>query len=138
MASQILVPLDGSKNSFRGLSKAIMLAKLTNSEITALFVIQNSPSELDVIKNLLKKKQKMQYINIMKKASLQCKNNNISFFDVLEYGNVGDVIVSFAKKNRFDFIVIGSRGMGSIKETFLGSTSSSVIHNSKIPVLVVK
>ena len=38
----------------------------------------------------------------------------------------------------FDLIVIGSRGMGAIKEFFLGSTSNYVMHKSKKPVLIVK
>jgi len=35
-------------------------------------------------------------------------------------------------------IVMGSRGMGSAKGVFLGSTSNHVLHKSKIPVLIVK
>ena len=36
---KILVPLDGSKNSFRGLDKAISIAKQSESIITGMFVI---------------------------------------------------------------------------------------------------
>ena len=43
-----------------------------------------------------------------------------------------------AKKEKFDLIVIGSRGMGTAKEIFLGSTSNYVLHKSPIPVLIVK
>ena len=46
--------------------------------------------------------------------------------------------MQFANNKQFDIVVIGSRGMSSIKETFLGSTSNYVLHKSKIPVLVVK
>ncbi len=35
---KILVPLDGSKNSIRGLDKAISLARACHSTITALYV----------------------------------------------------------------------------------------------------
>ena len=55
-----------------------------------------------------------------------------------EFGHEGQTIVSFAEKNKYDIIVIGSRGMGIIKETFLGSTSHYVVHTTKLPVLVVK
>jgi nucleotide-binding universal stress UspA family protein len=34
--------------------------------------------------------------------------------------------------------VIGSRGMGAVKEIFLGSVSNYVLHKSKKPVLIVK
>ena len=136
--NKILVPLDGSKNSFRALSNAITLAKQTQSEITGLFVIQSNPSEIDTLRNILKKNQKTQYQNIMKKARMQCKRNDIGFIDLLEYGHEGNTIVSFARKNKFDLIVIGSRGLGPLKEFFLGSTSRHVVHYSKIPVLVIK
>lgn len=135
---KILVPLDGSKNSFRALSKAIMLAKQIDGTITGIFVIQNNPSELQVIKNILKLSGTKQYQNIMRKAISLCEKNNVEFIDTLEYGHEGDSIVSFAQKNNFDFIIMGSRGLGSVKEFFMGSTSNYVMHNSKIPVIVVK
>ena len=46
--------------------------------------------------------------------------------------------MKFSQKSRFDIIVIGARGLGSVKEVFLGSVSYSVVHKSKIPVLIVK
>jgi len=67
-----------------------------------------------------------------------CTKKNVEFLDVIEYGDEGGTIVSFAQKNNFDLIVIGSRGIGKLKEIFLGSTSNYVIHSSKIPVLIVK
>jgi nucleotide-binding universal stress UspA family protein len=33
---------------------------------------------------------------------------------------------------------MGSRGLGAIREFFLGSVSHNVVQNSKVPVLVVK
>ena len=53
-------------------------------------------------------------------------------------GNIGKKILNFIKKYNFDMIVMGSRGMGSAKGVFLGSTSNHVLHKSKIPVLIVK
>lgn len=135
---KILVPLDGSKNSLRALNKAIVLAQQNNAEITGIFVIQNNPSELSIIKNILTRSLKKQYQTIMKNARILCKKNKVDFIDTLEFGHEGNTIVSFAQKNNFGIIVIGTRGLGSIKEFFLGSTSSYVVHNSKIPVLVVK
>eukprot|EP00020_Sapocribrum_chincoteaguense_P007174 CAMPEP_0170747910 /NCGR_PEP_ID=MMETSP0437-20130122/9572_1 /TAXON_ID=0 /ORGANISM="Sexangularia sp." /LENGTH=158 /DNA_ID=CAMNT_0011086715 /DNA_START=58 /DNA_END=532 /DNA_ORIENTATION=+ len=36
-----------------------------------------------------------------------------------------------------DMIVVGSRGLGLIKRAVLGSVSSHIVHNAKVPVLVV-
>lgn len=135
---KILVGLDGSKNSFRALAKAIVLAKQTKASITGIFVIPTFPTEMGLVPthvgNSLGKKCK----NVMSMAKSKCMKQNLEFLDTVEYGNEGSTIVSFAKKNNYDMIVIGSRGMGIIKEIFLGSTSNYVIHKSKIPVLIVK
>ncbi len=57
---------------------------------------------------------------------------------MIEYSDEGEKIVSFAAKNKCDLIVMDSRGLGSIREAFLGSTLNHVLHTSKIPVMIVK
>lgn len=135
---KILVALDGSKNSLRALIESINLSEQINASITGIFVIRAFPTETEVVRkiigNALNKKSK----NFMKVAKSKCKKKNIEFYDVTEFGHEGQTIVSFAEKNKYDFIVIGSRGMGIVKELFLGSTSNYVVHKSKIPVLIVK
>ena len=53
-------------------------------------------------------------------------------------GHTGSEIVKFTQQGKFDIIVMGARGVGGAKETFLGSTSNYLMHKTKIPVLVVK
>lgn len=134
----ILVPLDGSKNSFRALDNAIRLAKHTDASITCLFVIQAFPTEMGLVRTIVGKALGKRARNSLKEAKAKCKRNKVEFLDVIEFGEEGQTIVSFANENNFDLIVIGSRGLGSVKEFFLGSTSNYVVHKSKIPVLVVK
>ena len=135
---KILVPLDGSANSFRGLDVAIHMARQSHATITGLYVAgitkprTNEPiTPLERI--LLEHAQK-----IMKKAKLKAAKKGILFVDRVSYGDDGKRIVSIAERDNFDMIVIGSRGMGAAKEIFLGSTSNYVLHKSKKPVLVVK
>jgi len=135
---KILVPLDGSSNSFRGLDVAIHIARECQATITGLYVAGIvKPRTSDPIspleKILLEHAQK-----IMKKAKLKSAQKGILFFDRISYGNDEKRIVEIAEKQNFDLIVIGSRGMGSAKELFLGSTSNYVLHKSKKPVLIVK
>jgi nucleotide-binding universal stress UspA family protein len=135
---QILVPLDGSSNSFRGLDVAIHMAKQCHATITGLYVVGiNKPQINEQItpleKILLEHAQK-----IMKKAKLQAAKAGILFFDRISYGDSGKRIVDVVRRKNFDLVVIGSRGMGAAKEIFLGSTSNFVLHKSKKPVLIVK
>ena len=135
---KILVPLDGSSNSFRGLDAAIHMARECHATITGLYVLGiTKPRTNDIItpleKLLLNNAEK-----IMKKAKLKAAKQGILFFDRVSYGDDERRIVEIADKKNFDLIVIGSRGMGAAKEIFLGSTSNYVLHKSKKPVLIVK
>ena len=135
---KILVPLDGSSNSFRGLDVAIHMARESHATITGLYVAAiTKPGTNDKItpleKILLGHARK-----IMKKSKLKAAKQGILFFDRVTYGDDGKRIVEVAEKQNFDLIVIGSRGMGAAKELFLGSTSNYVLHKSKKPVLIVK
>lgn len=135
---KILVPLDGSSNSFRGLDVAIHLSRQCHATITGLYVVGIAKPRTDEPitspeKIFLEYAQK-----IMKKAKLKAAKQGILFFDRVSYGDEEKRIVDVAEKKNFDLIVIGSRGMGAIKEFFLGSTSNYVVHKSKKPVLIVK
>ena len=129
--------MDGSKNSMRGLDEAIYLARQCHAIITGLYVVPISNSTDSQISNLEK------YLldnasKFMSKAKTRAAQNGILFDDAMSYGDEGQKIISYANNKSYDIIVIGSRGMGSIKEIFLGSTSNYVLHKSKIPVLIVK
>jgi nucleotide-binding universal stress UspA family protein len=49
-----------------------------------------------------------------------------------------DAIVAAAAKHDARAIVIGSRGLRGLKSKLLGSTSSTVLHNARRPVVVVR
>ncbi len=135
---KILVPLDGSKNSFRGLDKAISFARASHGIITGVFVLPIYHTALDAETRPIEKDLLKYGAKIMNKAKTTAAQNGIIFYDKMLYGDEEVQIVKFAHNNDYDLIVIGSRGMGSAKEIFLGSTSHYVLHKSKIPVLVVK
>lgn len=53
-----------------------------------------------------------------------------------EGGNAGQYVIDNAKDKSVDLVVMGSRGLGTVRRTFLGSVSDYVVHHSKIPVLI--
>ena len=135
---KILVPLDGSQNSMRGLNEAIYFARQCHATITGLYVIPLSKPETNSQISYIEKHLLVNASKFMSKAKKRAAQNGIDFSDELIYGDEGEKIINYANSKKFDIIVIGSRGMSSIKETFLGSTSNYVLHKSKIPVLIVK
>lgn len=49
----------------------------------------------------------------------------------------GEMIVNQARDLNADLIVMGSRGVGTLKRTFVGSVSDYVIHHCSVPITVV-
>jgi nucleotide-binding universal stress UspA family protein len=135
---KILVPLDGSANSFRGLDRAIYLARQYHGTITGLYVVpMDTPHSNDPISSM-EKLFLNNAANFMRRAKIKAAKSGVVFNDKIMYGEGGVEIVRYAKKDNCDIIVIGSRGQSEIKEYFLGSTSNYVLHKSPMPVMIVK
>jgi len=138
--TKILVPLDGSKNSQRGLEMAISVARQFGATITGVYSIYAPPHSefrgVGSVEDSLNEEVK----KIMDNAKVLAGQNGIVFKERLMRGDIGYNIIKLAhnKKEKFNLIVIGNRGRGSLKEMFFGSVSNYVIHASKIPVLLVK
>ncbi|MBL7001895.1 MAG: universal stress protein [Nitrosopumilus sp.] len=135
---KILVPLDGSSNSIRGLDKAIEIAKSSDAEITGFYVFK-----LPLVAGI-KYTQKMKdgaqkkAVKAIGPAMNRTQKSGAVFKYKTSGGHTGSEIVKFAQNGKFDMVVIGARGIGGAKEAFLGSTSNYVLHKTKVPVLVVK
>ena len=135
---KILLPIDGSKNSLRGLNEAIYIARQCNAIIIGLNVIKVPPgivlNKIKLESGSLKTVQMM-----MDAAKTKAGRHGVQFnYKIIKGADPGYDIVQYSKKHKNDLIVIGARGLGAIKETFLGSVSNYVLHKSKIPVLIVK
>ena len=134
---RILVPLDGSSSSEKGLNKAIYIAKLTGAEITGLNVIIIYPTLASTVvrykKLITEKSEKM--LETIKQA---CEKQGVKFTGKILYGKPSTKISEYAQKEKFDIIIIGSRGLSGLKRTMLGSISSATVQKSKVSVLIVK
>jgi nucleotide-binding universal stress UspA family protein len=123
---KILVPVDCSKNSMRGVNFAISLVKSSGGSITELYV---EPS---------RERSNPDMGNFFNEAELHAKRYGVSLRNEISIGSAGPEIINYAKNNKFDLIVMGARGFSKVKKLFLGSVSNFVLHSSKIPVMIVK
>ena len=136
--SKILVPLDGSRTSFKGLDKAIYIARQCGATITGIHIISIYPQHLGDLMSPLRVRLYADAEKFIEKAKITSAQNGIVFQNKIVYGDTTSDIIDFVNKNKFDLIVMGSRGLGGLKEAFLGSVSNAVVHKSKIPILIVK
>jgi len=135
---KILVALDGSKNSMKGLTSAISIAKPLGAEIKAAYV-RPTPSLFGRMKPMYSEKMTKDEESFLGLAKKQAEENGVKFsVKITEFQKPGEYLVKLAHEQKFDLIVIGARGLGSAKEFFLGSVSNYVVHKSKVQVLLVK
>ena len=108
---KILVPLDGSLNSIRGLNEAISLARQSGATITGIYVIPDfSPRIAQILKSyrteLMKNAKK-----IMSQARTSAARHGITFNEkVVVSGDLVKTISGYAKSSKSDIIIMGSRG----------------------------
>ena len=138
----IMVCLDGSKNSLRGLDTAILFAKQSNAMILGVHS-DTSFSAFSAVRApiLPEKKWKKEASKLIYVAKKKVEKNKIKFEGIVIGGHTSGIdLTTFANNptNKIDQIVIGSRGMGFPKELFFGSTSNFILHKAKAPVTVVK
>jgi nucleotide-binding universal stress UspA family protein len=136
---KILVSLDGSKNSLKGLERAIYLARQCRATITGLCVVPiYPPIAMPGISSSFKLKMTRDAKKFLDEAKTRTAQNGIVFSEKIIQGIPTEDVVKFANKNKFDLVVVGHRGHISVRELFLGSVANSTVHKSKIPVLVIK
>jgi nucleotide-binding universal stress UspA family protein len=149
LISRILVPLDGSKYADKALDWALDLAEKYDASIELLTVIpllqtfttgeysrHGSLPLLGPTPDELRERAGNMLAEALSKAKKSKPGLRIST-EVLE-GRPSEKIVQSADKGDFDLIVMGSRGLGGVKEFFLGSVSDRVADEAKCPVVVVR
>ncbi|WP_017755676.1 universal stress protein [Calidifontibacillus oryziterrae] len=143
MFSKILVAYDGSELSKKALKMAIAFAKEDpNLFIEVVHVYQFPTVAVGEGMFTPPPSVAMEYYNhaeeIVAEAKQELEKTTTNCNVVLKEGSFAKNILDHAKETGCELILIGSRGLGGIKEYFLGSVSHQVVQHSKIPVLIVK
>ncbi|MDQ7092396.1 universal stress protein [Desulfosporosinus sp. PR] len=58
--------------------------------------------------------------------------------DASDTSHLEDVILDYAKENSFDLIIIGTRGLSTLKGLIFGSLAHNLLNKSIIPVMLIK
>jgi nucleotide-binding universal stress UspA family protein len=131
---KLLTAVDGSKYADKALEYAVQLAKNYNSKLALLHVEEDKlvriggPQVVDCLGTVGE--------CILKDASN--KVESISVDRILEYGSPAEIIIKVAKKAKVDVIIVGSRGLSSVRRYLLGSVSDDISLHSRSSVLIVR
>jgi len=145
---KILVAFAGSKHS----SKALQLAeKLTkndtdaNKELYILTIVQPEiyPVNPLIFDKIIKLEENEEWRLKIKAATMLNKYEEEELSKLgaphsylLRVGDPGDVILDQCEEYKIDIVILGNRGLGTLKRTLLGSVSDYVSKNAKCTVVV--
>ena len=150
MIGKILVAVDGSQNSDRALDFALDIAEkhgaalmvLNVSETPAIGAVPMEPTAVSGESMVMFGKDLLKiHEEILRKAVAHAKivKPEISVSTKLREGNPVLEIVSFAKEEGVDLVVVGHQGVGRVKEFFgLGGISEKVAHLAPCSVVIVR
>jgi len=143
----ILVPYDGSPLSKKALELGKEIARNFNANLELLMVIpmfypMSEPSiysgaTMTGYGNVIKELKAKGEIEI-KKVTAKCREEGVKAFYKVVEGDVSYTILKYAKKNKTNLIVMGSRrmrGLSAIKR--LGSTARFISEHATCPVTIV-
>ena len=139
LVTSILVPVDGSDHALKALNYALEMAEKYDAKVEILTVVNEvkmAPDWAREYSEKLREQGEEVLESTFSKAVKQKPGVEIS--KCLAEGYVSEEILKCAEKGNHDLIVMGSRGMGLVRGLVLGSVSSRVVNQAKIPVLIVK
>ncbi|KAK2157232.1 hypothetical protein LSH36_195g06003 [Paralvinella palmiformis] len=90
------------------------------------------------IQRLMQKEKEETEEMINKYSNKHLETNVQAEYKTIYANKAGEAIVDTANELLADMIVMGTRGMGTIRRTILGSVSDYVVHHSHQPVIICK
>jgi nucleotide-binding universal stress UspA family protein len=140
--NRILVPVDGSEQVKRALLIAIEFVKRCGtSEIELLNVQSPAPSfwpEKLITEDILQAHYATEGAKTLQAAERLLREAGVSYHSEVRVGQAAEMIAHYAREKNVDGIVMGTRGMGTMKGLVLGSVATGVLHLVSLPVTLVK
>ena len=142
MKNQILIAVDLSESSDLVIKKGIELAikmeaSVILSSVIPMYVdyLQSQMSMVPTPWDEIYTAQKEAAIKELK--LVQDKFPNIPIEIYVEVGNAKDVVIDKAKKEKVDYIVVGTHGRTGFSHVVMGSTAEYIVRHATMPVMVV-
>ncbi len=146
----VLFATDLSKNSAYAFYYAVHMAKRDEAKIVILHAVEPLPPMLvsfedfaykvakDRWEETVKKfKERIQDISVKVDARMGTSSVDLISKILIRLGHPVEEILKAVDEEGCDVIVLGTHSKGFLKQTFLGSVSSSVLFRTRKPVFVV-
>jgi nucleotide-binding universal stress UspA family protein len=139
MISKILVAMDGSESSLRAYEYASFLARQCNAALVIVNICDAFEKITDKIRREIEDVAKKIdaeggtgiTMQLLEDYKSQANGSGIKDVKTIRReGNAAAEILHIADEENIDTIVVGSKGIKSVKEFLLGGVSDKVIHHA--------
>ena len=147
MIKKILVATDASAASNRAVSMAAYMAACHESELLILHVIRDmqlptllkKAPELEEFANKREDILRQVAETILHEAEARARKGGATRVQTaIGTGDPASSIIGFTKRRNIDIIVVGTRGLGKVKELLLGSVSRKITNKAEANCLIVR
>jgi nucleotide-binding universal stress UspA family protein len=143
--TKILLATDGSEEARQAAQAAAELSRDTGSEVHVTYVLP-SPTQLrghhlyseEVMRSVIEQAEE-EGRSFLEEQAEQLRSSGGKVAEThLRSGDPDKEIVKLSEELGAGAIVIGSRGLGALKRSLMGSVSESVVRHAHCPVFVVR
>jgi len=147
MIKKILVATDASAASNRAVSMAAYIAACHEADLLILHVIRDMqlPTLLKKAPELEEFANKREDIlrevaeTILEEAEARAKKGGAKKIQTaIGSGDPASSVIGFAKRRNVDTIVVGTRGLGKVREILMGSVSRKLANSAEANCLIVR
>jgi nucleotide-binding universal stress UspA family protein len=139
---KILVPVDGSPASLEAVRQAL---RMVQGGLQASLVLANVQEPATLYEMLLAhdpevidKVSAEAGLNLLEPARALVRAAGVEHEIEVASGDPAHTLIDILENFGCDMVVMGARGLGTLRSAMLGSVSHEVLHAAQVPVLIVK
>ena len=138
---KILVGIDGSEVSFRGIKLACDIASSTGARVTIAYamvpIVPDQHTDLETA--ALSQKHERQWAErILEEGAETASEYGVQAETITLGGPAAEALTDFAVAQKFDLVVVGNKGRGAVAKALIGSVADRLAHLCNRPVLIVR
>ncbi len=131
MHKKIIVPYDGSDNSFRAFQTAVDIASMFGSHIVVVHACEKERCRPDIFDRI------KSYVNEERPEADQFLDYKLLRFDP-DKSSVSSELIKEIVLGGYDLVVMSARGTSVNDELYMGSVAASIIMNTNTSIYIVR
>ena len=140
---KILLPVDGSKSCLHAAKYVAKIANNSSDPVKVTLVSVHDDAGMGHVKQFVPKGTVNDYLREVSERDLKpaqkvLDNAGVKHNMAIRRGHIAHEILTLAKQDKVDMIVMGAKGRSGIVDALLGSVAQRVCSQAKQPVLLVK